>query len=113
MSVTEMTSRTENGIALWDGIRKVTSGAKTVQFDHGLGRTPLIVQVQFSKDDQFDDVDIVQWSWANSHSRGPVSISADTKSVKLHFTSGHVFGSWTPASSWHKYSEGYFKVIAF
>ncbi|MEP2988195.1 MAG: hypothetical protein ABJN65_08085 [Parasphingorhabdus sp.] len=112
MSVTEMTRTKDNGLTMWIGVKKVSSAKQTVQFNHGLDRAPLIVQVQFSKDDQFDDISIIQWPWVKTHSGGPVSISADTKSVKLHFTSQHVFGSWDPQADWNRYNEGYFRVIA-
>jgi len=112
MSVHEMTSKVDNGITMSVGVAKVISAKQTVQFNHHLDRAPFIVQVQFSKDDQFDDIHIVQWSWVSTHSFGPVSISADTKSVKLHFTTQPIFGSWDPQADWNKFDEGYFRVIA-
>ena len=99
-----------------DGLRisktHKVSAVGSYPFPHGLRRTPLIVQVQFSPDPAFDDVYIVQWPWIDGLSRGPVSIRADQEFVYLEFTDGDVFGHWAYATGWTHHRSGFFRVIA-
>lgn len=84
----------------------------TYEFEHGLKKTPHIVQIQFSPDRSFDDVHIVEWPWEADQSRGPVSIRADLMSVYLEFSGAHVFGNWSYGRGWTHHPRGYFRVIA-
>ncbi|MCV6622004.1 MAG: hypothetical protein OIF51_09685 [Cellvibrionaceae bacterium] len=97
-------------------VKKVSSTGKiqAIPFPHGLGRVPLFINIQFSPDNSFDDVFLVQWPWQHDLTRGPVSIRMDTQNVYLEFTTGHVFGEWSAVTNnWQKYSAGYYKVIVF
>lgn len=87
----------------------------TYRFKHGLGRAPLIVQIQFSPDEAFDDIHVVQWPWNNTEAVGPVSVRADSQYTYLEFTfmsSNQVFGAWSASTQqWARYNKGFFRVI--
>lgn len=95
-----------------EGVR-VTKAGGGFKFRHGLGRVPLIVQVQFCPDPSFATAHIVQWPWPRpgSHSTGPVAMRADKDYVYLEFTGLHVFATWTHHSSWRDENEGFYRVI--
>ena len=91
--------------------------SKTVKFRHGLNRVPLVVQIQFSADESFDDVHIVQWPYTHESASGPVSIRADQQFTYLEFyraSGAPVFGAWSAATtSWQTFTQGYFRVVTY
>ena len=113
--VTEVQTQPMPALTVVEDTNRFIGGTRQgLSFRHGLGRVPLIIQIQFSPDPSFDDVHILQWRYEHSNSFGPVSLRADTQFVYLEFTNVPALGTWKHAPpQWTTFNEGYFRVIVF
>lgn len=86
---------------------------RKLKFKHNFGKTPNFIQIQFSQDDSFDQVTILQWGSWGFNVGNPVTIAADTENVYLNISpSGPLNGSWDGLNNqWTTVQNGYFRVI--
>lgn len=112
----------ENGLQYAFGwsTQEVNKGDNlTIEFRHGLGRAPFLIQVIFSPDRNLDDVTYLRgWSAPQyEHEANPASIWADTGSVYMSISPGaQTHRRWTPNNpnngGWQEFNSGYFGLIA-
>jgi hypothetical protein len=104
------------GFFIGKSLELTNEKSTVVTFRHGLGRLPIITQLQFSPDAFFDSVSIVQWNWDGGWSGNPVTMSVDSRAVYVAiFHGAPLHGIWNPAvmapGEWTRYTKGYFRVI--
>lgn len=83
-----------------------------VAFDHNLGVIPSQITVLFSADKE--TVYPLTWSWLDTHSGNPVTISMDDKVISLEiYSGGPLHGVWTAKNDWDFHKQGYFRALAW
>lgn len=83
-----------------------------VTFAHGLGVIPSQTTIMFSADKQ--TVYPLTWSWSSDSSGNPVTIWMNDNVVVLEIYKGvALHGAWDNVTGWTKWSQGYFRVLAW
>ncbi|MEM4987648.1 hypothetical protein V8G57_09645 [Collimonas sp. H4R21] len=85
---------------------------QNLSFTHGLGRSPTLVTVLFSPDQENSYP--LQWSWNSQNSGSPVSIWFNDLTVQCSiFNGAPLHGAWSGVTAqWTSWSTGYFRVFA-
>jgi hypothetical protein len=94
----------------WVSASNYTSNNLVVS--HGLGAVPTQLTILFSPD-QVTCYPLL-WSWANTTSGNPVTISMNAATISLAIFNGvPLHGAWNPVTgAWTNWQTGYFRVFA-
>jgi|GEM_PF-6715885 len=85
----------------------------SVAVNHNLGVLPSLLTLWFSPDGGLRAYP-VQWPWSSTESGNPVTIEITDQQIILHEHFGtHLHGTWSPATDWKFYDEGYWRIFAW
>jgi hypothetical protein len=82
-------------------------------FEHNLDQIPSQIVIWFSPDKE--TVYPKYWSWHTTLTGNPVTITMDSKFIKLAITTGGpLHGAWDPGTNrWSKFRGGYWRIFAY